>query len=341
MSRYLPDSNALQRPVPTQSLLVYQAAEFVVRNGANLGDQIAEGDRLELDDIYALKMNAKRVCLNISSNGTGQTFAVLADGEAGCAGALLHLDCCATFISDDGTTVDVIILVETKDNIILATYFLPLAPLKARRSYALVKVDRENVSARFSERAVVSFTRGTHITLANAKLAKIEDLKVGDSVLTRKNGVQEIRWIGQKTARTTGEFAPVLIAKGALNNENDLILGPNHCLFIYRQHDQINSERAELKVKAHLLVDGKTVKQADAGFVDYFQLRFDRPEIIFAEGIAVESHCACAQSPVPDTVPAIRAQRQTGKKSLAGHAIGKKMLNDQSALESLHQATGR
>ena len=47
--------------------------------------------------------------------------------------------------------------------------------------------------------------------------------------------------------------------------------------------------RAELLVKARHLVNGTSVKTQEGGFVDYFQLLFDRHQIIYAEGIAAES----------------------------------------------------
>ena len=61
-------------------------------------------------------------------------------------------------------------------------------------------------------------------------LKPIEELNAGDEILTRDAGVQEIRWIGQVTMRASGAFAPVLMKAGALNNVNDLVLGPEHRL---------------------------------------------------------------------------------------------------------------
>src|SRR5690606_17316517 len=103
------------------------------------------------------------------------------------------------------------------------------------------------------------------------------------------NGPCEIRWIGRQVVRATGAFAPILIAKGALNNSGDLMLSPNHRLFIYQRRDRIRAGRSEVLVRARQLVNGHSVVQSDGGFVEYFQLLFDRHEIIYAEGIAAES----------------------------------------------------
>jgi hypothetical protein len=50
----------------------------------------------------------------------------------------------------------------------------------------------------------VRFARGTNITLASGAQIPIEDLKVGDRVLTRDAGPQQIRWIGNTTLRPSG-----------------------------------------------------------------------------------------------------------------------------------------
>ena len=41
------------------------------------------------------------------------------------------------------------------------------------------------------------FTPGTLIATPRGEIA-VQDLKVGDKVLTRDNGIQDIRWIGKK-----------------------------------------------------------------------------------------------------------------------------------------------
>ena len=166
---------------------------------------------------------------------------------------------------------------------------LPLAPMEPHRDYALVAVDRDGAGARLAEIACVSFARGTRITMANGMQKPIEALAAGDKVLTRDNGPCEIRWIGTQTVRATGAFAPIRIAKGALNNSGDLILSPNHRLFIYQRRDRVRAGRSEVLVQAKHLVNGETVVQSDGGFVEYFQLLFDQHEIIYAEGIAAES----------------------------------------------------
>ena len=58
---------------------------------------------------------------------------------------------------------------------------------------------------------------------------------MGDRVLTSDDGVQAIRWIGVTTLRATGALAHIVIEAGALNNEHDLVVSPDHRLFIYQR----------------------------------------------------------------------------------------------------------
>lgn len=273
---------------PVQNLGVYPAGLFRVIDGANLGDAAAPADDMELADVYGLATDASRARLAVEMGA--QHLRVAADSEIGTAGAELHLDCAATFMTQDGSTVETLIMVETDETgDIVGCYVLPFAPLDPKLTYALITLNRETARTRLAEVACVSFTRGTHITMANGSQVAIENLGVGDKVLTRDHGPREIRWIGQQTMRATGAFAPILIKKGALNNANDLTVSPNHRIFIYQRRDAVNAGRAEVLVKARLLVNGVNVVQSAGGFVDYFQLLFDNHEIIYAEGIAAES----------------------------------------------------
>lgn len=271
-----------------QILPVYHAESFRVHNGANFGDAISHAGEIELADIYQLDSNADRLSLSI--NVLDSAILIAESSEIGTPGANIHLDCVVTLMAPEGVTVEVLVLIETDPTgMIEGTYILPLAALHEKTDYAAIMLDCDAPRTRLAEISCVSFTRTTLITLANGMQKPIEDLNVGDRVLTRDNGPREIRWIGQQTVRATGSFAPIVIKKGALNNENDLTVSPNHRIFIYQRKDRVSAGRAEVLVKAKLLVNGITVVQSGGGFVEYYQLLFDNHEIIYAEGIAAES----------------------------------------------------
>ena len=274
---------------PEQSIPVFPASQFSVVNGANLGDPVSISDELHHGDIYRLGADADRKRLSLKSDDEG-ILSVANDTDCGTPEALVFADCTLSLMSPDGQTQEAVVLVELdSEGLIAETFLLPLAPLVAQTDYELVGFNTENARTNLAEVACVSFARGTHITMSTGEQRRIEELRVGDKVLTRDGGFQNIRWIGHSTVRARGPFAPILIRKGALHNENDLIVSPDHRLFIYQRSDALGTGRAELLIKARYLVNGETILRSEGGFIDYFQLLFDQHQIIYAEGIAAES----------------------------------------------------
>jgi len=319
----------------TQTLPVYPASDITVIEGVAEGDPMTFADDLVMDDVYALdpRSGRRRLAL-IMQDGH---FAVAPDGDAGRPGNRIHLDCCLTLMAPDGTTCEALILVETESDEVAEVHVLPFVPLAPRLGYRLVGVDRHAATVRLAEIAYVSFTRGTHITLGSGAQVPVERLAVGDRVLTRDDGPQPIRWIGQTTLRASGALAPVVIAKGVLHNENDLVVSPDHRIFVYQRQDRVGAGRAEVLVKARHLINGTTVFQRDGGFVEYFQLLFDDHQIIYAEGIAAESLLID-----PRTRPALPAEA-----TVTGHAprrhqayeVQESLLSGADAVDLLRRAS--
>lgn len=262
---------------------VFSAADFVATAGVALGEPLSFADELVMNDVYQLKETATAIALPLQAVDDALHRADPPHNP-------VHLDCCLTVMAPDGGTYEALILVEVAAGHVVAIYLLPLAELAPDVSYTLVGIARHTATRRFAEAATGSFARGTHITMADGRLRPIETLDIGDMVLTRDAGMRPIQWIGQATLRATGIFAPVVISKGALHNENDLVLRPDHRLFVYQRIDHAGVGRAEVLIKARQLIDGNTVFRRHGGFIDYFQLVFDEHYIIYAEGIAAESH---------------------------------------------------
>lgn len=281
---------------PAHALPVYSSAMLSVVNGANLGDPLSHAEDLQLEDSYALRQGAEPARLAVRAGDDGHF--VIASGTAiGTPGATVVLDSCLTLMTRASGVTELLVLVEIDaGGHAVEIYALPLAPLEAKREYLLVGIDRAAAKSRMAQLACVSFTRGTHITMATGEQRPIETLSVGERVLTRDDGAQEIRWIGQSTQRAVGAFAPIRIAAGALHNTGDLLVSPDHRLFIYQRSDALGAGRSELLIKARHLVNGDTIHAQPGGFVDYFQLLFDRHQIIFAEGIAAETLLADQRS---------------------------------------------
>ncbi len=334
------------KPALVQSLPVYRADMFTVVDGANLGDAISFAAELDLDDTYELRAVATLERLSVATDAAGR-LSVAEETTLGHAGHRLHLDSCLTFMTSQAGTMDILLLVEVDaKGDVEGVFMLPLAPIEPRMGYTLVGIDVEaRANAKFAQVACVSFTRGTRITMASGAQLPIELLEVGDKVLTRDDGPQEVRWIGATTVRAVGEFAPIRIREATLNNAGDLVVSPDHRLFIYQRSDELGAGRHEVLVRARHLINGDTIVQEDGGFVDYFQLLFDEHQIIYAEGIAAETLLVNTRTrgALPPELD------DTLTRPLPGHSprphlefeVGKSLLDRPDAAERLRRASIR
>jgi hypothetical protein len=328
-----------------QSIPAYPADQFQVEIGANMGDGLSVMDELILDDIYQLSPTAHAKRLGLASGADG-SFYIAQDTELGMAGAQLHLDCVVTLMPNAGNNIEALVMVEVDhEGLIAAIYLVPMAPMGIQQSYTLVRAEQDSARRKLAQMACVSFTRGTQITMATGAQKPIEDLKPGDRILTRDEGVQELRWIGQTTSRAVGRMAPVLIRAGVLNNAADLLVSPDHRLMVYQRHDELGTGSPELLVRARDLVNGDSVVVQDGGFVDYFQLLFDRHHIVYAEGIAAESLFLdpMTQSALPDEIlDRISPTLEIGQRRDAhGIEVQKSLLDRPDAVSLLKRASLR
>lgn len=262
---------------------VILASDFVTTDGVMKGETISFADELVLDDVFQIRPQTRHRLLSLIADQDGWRLDDM-------SGNRLHLDCCLTFMDASGGTHEAIILVAEDKGTVAEIYVQPLGDLRPQTDYRLLGIARHTATRRFAEAATGSFAKGTRISRPDGSMCPIEDLRQGDRVLTRDAGPQPVRQILCSTLRATGSFAPVVIAKGMLNNEGPLVLRPDHRLFIYQRDDKIGAGRSEVMIKALHLVDNKKITRRTGGFVDYYQLVFDDHHIIYAEGIAAESH---------------------------------------------------
>ncbi|WP_170557113.1 Hint domain-containing protein [Ruegeria atlantica] len=135
---------------------------------------------------------------------------------------------------------------------------------------------------------VPCFTTGTLIETAKGRIA-VEDLRAGDKVRTLDHGLQTLRWVGNRTVRASGAFAPVLIKSGALGNERDLIVSQQHRMLISDWRVELHTGHAEALAPAKHLVNGRDIVMRPGGLVTYYHLMFDQHELIWGEGCLSES----------------------------------------------------
>jgi Hint domain/FecR protein len=136
----------------------------------------------------------------------------------------------------------------------------------------------------------VCLLRGT-LVLTPTGEKRIEDLRVGDEVVTRSAGPQTIKWIAKQVfTRAQGrpwgrQLAPIRISKDALGTgrpHQDLIVSPQHCLSF-----------EDALIPAKLLVNSSSIRQIQypGRSLEYFNIELETHEIIYANGAAVETYC--------------------------------------------------
>lgn len=143
----------------------------------------------------------------------------------------------------------------------------------------------------------VCFAAGTLIQTCTGDL-KVEDLRVGDEVLTMDNGYQSIRWIGARRLDAIDlaqnpNLKPIRIQTGALGfglPRQDLLVSPQHRVFVRSMVAQRMFETAEILIPAKKLLelDGIAVEQT-LDSVTYHHFLFERHEIIYSNGAPTES----------------------------------------------------
>ncbi|WP_235438823.1 Hint domain-containing protein [Candidatus Rhodobacter oscarellae] len=128
------------------------------------------------------------------------------------------------------------------------------------------------------------FCEGTRIATPQG-FSLVEDLCDGDLLATADGGTTTVRWLGRSTIDTPlahpAKVNPIRISAGALGNERDLLLSPDHGVYL-----------DGYLVNAGALVNGETIYQVakmPESFT-YYHVETDGHELILAEGLAAETY---------------------------------------------------
>lgn len=269
---------------PRHACQVFAAEDFYVSSGANIGDWLGLPTEAESGDTYQLDPQALPQRLVLSHPMAGDIPKVMPGSSIGVAGTPVQLLARYTLMAGVSDRSELLLL-----EIGGLLCGLPLSPMRSGVDYTLIAVDTRTDDIHLAELMCLSFARGTLIALADGKQVAVEDLQAGQRILTRDHGPQVLRLIGRATLRAIGAFAPVVIPAGTLGNAGDLIVSQHHRMFLYQRQKLPGMTSSELLVQARHLVDEDTVFIREGGFTDWFSLVFDNHEIIYAEGIPVES----------------------------------------------------
>ena len=146
------------------------------------------------------------------------------------------------------------------------------------------------------ENVIPCFTPGTVIATPRGEM-HIEDLQVGDRVITRDNGLQDIRWIGKRVLsvqdlRQAPHLRPVLVRAGSLGHglpEHDLVVSPQHRLLVNNDKTALYFEEREVLAAAKHLTDVDGIDRVRTKGVTYIHFMFDQHEVVLSNGAWTES----------------------------------------------------
>jgi Ca2+-binding RTX toxin-like protein len=143
---------------------------------------------------------------------------------------------------------------------------------------------------------VPCFTKKSLIKTARGEVPAGQ-IRLGDRILTRDNGFQEVCWVG--TRRLTGSelrqnsaHYPVRIRKGALGNnqpDRDLLVSPQHRMLVCSKIAAIWFGEEEVFVPAIALTVLDGIYQIDVRSVTYVHFMMERHQVVMGDGAWSES----------------------------------------------------
>jgi hypothetical protein len=137
--------------------------------------------------------------------------------------------------------------------------------------------------------SVTCFAAGTALRTVAGDVA-VEDLRIGDLVLTNAGVHRPVRWLGHRTIDCRHhprphEVLPVRIAAHAFGPgepARDLLVSPGHAICV----DLLG----EVLIPAGALVNGATIQPAELDQVTYWHVELDGHDILLAENLPAESY---------------------------------------------------
>lgn len=137
--------------------------------------------------------------------------------------------------------------------------------------------------------SVTCYASGTLIRTGRGDVP-VEELEVGDLVLTDSGALRPIKWIGHskvdlRNHPRPGEALPIRIGKDAFGPGK-----PEQDLYVSRAHAIAVTVLDEMLVEACQLVNGATVAQVDMSEVTYWHVELESHDVLIANGLPAESY---------------------------------------------------
>ena len=172
------------------------------------------------------------------------------------------------------------------------TFVATTVPLEPNTAYVYTSESNFNGD----DEPYVCFVSGTFIETETG-LTSVENLQVGDRILTMDHGMQPIRWIGSRTLdsidlHVNPQLKPIRIKSSALapNLPNqDLLVSPQHRILVPSIVAQRVFGTTEVLVSAKKLLDLDGIDiEANTSTVIYHHFLFNQHEIVLSNGVPTE-----------------------------------------------------
>jgi len=124
---------------------------------------------------------------------------------------------------------------------------------------------------------------GTTLMTLNGEMP-VEHLNVGDRIITRDSGVTVLKDIRKSTVK----MSAIRIKAGSLGHtrpDRDMIVAPGARIHIRDWRAEALFGTPTAMVAAQKLVDGEYLAPQPTQEADVYELVFDRPHIVYADGI--------------------------------------------------------
>ena len=203
------------------------------------------------------------------------------------------------FVITDGHQSYSVTLIEVPDTGARLLMFVnDIPPADTDLWVVRMQIDRTGRAAGArSAGGVICFTPGTNIRTVQGN-TRIENLRPGDWVQTKDNGLQEVLWAGHR--RMTGarlhvmpHLRPIRFRAGAMGvgrPEDDLLVSPQHRMLVNGPASRALFNTDEVLVAAEDLVnDFSILVDHNVREVTYIHVLLEQHQIIWANGLETES----------------------------------------------------
>jgi hypothetical protein len=205
-----------------------------------------------------------------------------------------------SFIVTDGIQSYTVTLIDVHDTGARLVMFVDkIPPANSDLWVVRLAIDRTaQVTGTRAAGGVICFTPGTAIrTQGGVQL--IQDLRPGDYIATKDNGLQQVLWTGARwmsgaRLHAMPHLRPIRLRADALGigrPEDDLLVSPQHRMLVQGAAAQDLFNTPEVLVAAEDLINGTSIHvDQTLREVTYVHILLERHQVIWANGLETESY---------------------------------------------------